>query len=160
MTDIQSNHCPQCGATMERGYLIGKQHQIRWSQSAEGMTIYHGVPLIRHGKDFWRQWQSWSYAPSITAVRCPLCRLVMFGYNNQAEEQPVNELRASTFMAGFLLLAAVLLLTITFWDWSPQPPIPLFFQLILTFISLVLTLMAGVFWAHVMRMRRVISQPG
>jgi hypothetical protein len=69
MADIQFNTCPNCGGTLEGGYLIGKNHQIRWSKSAEGMTVFHGVPLMHLEKGFWRKWQSWSYAPSIAAVR-------------------------------------------------------------------------------------------
>jgi phosphatidylserine synthase len=141
MADIQFNTCPNCGGTLEGGYLIGKNHQIRWSKSAEGMTVFHGVPLMHLEKGFWRKWQSWSYAPSIAAVRCPACRLAMFGYNHDGQENPDNERRAATFLGGFLLVVAIMVSVIAFSDWSPQPAIPLFFQVILIFISFLLIFM-------------------
>jgi F0F1-type ATP synthase assembly protein I len=154
MSEIPFNHCPSCGGILEHGYLIGKNHQIRWSGSAQGMTVFHGVPLMRLEEGFWRKWQSWSYAPSIAAARCPACRLAMFSYNHDGQEQPENERRASVFMGGFLLVVAMLLFAIAFWDWSPQPSLPLFFQFILVLIALLLIIMGVVFLLHVRRSQR------
>lgn len=48
--------CQNCGGKLEHGFLLGKHSRIRWSVSEKGMTIFHGVPLNRLEKGFWRRW--------------------------------------------------------------------------------------------------------
>lgn len=151
---MELNRCPNCGGTLKCGYLIGKQNQIRWSDSAKGMTIFHGVPIIQLEKGHWRRWQSWLYAPSISSERCPECKLVIFSYNNDAKENPRKERWASIFLGGFLIAVAIAVGGIAVWDWSPQPPVPLVLRIILGFFSLILLSGGAMFLAHVVRSLR------
>ena len=91
-SNIKIDICPNCGGKLEYGYLIGKQNRIRWSCSTKGMTIFHGVPLIKLEKGFWKKGKWWLYAPNIPAKRCSMCNLVIFAYNNGAKENFRNEL--------------------------------------------------------------------
>lgn len=144
-------HCPNCGGTLKRGYLIGKQNQIHWSASEKGMTIFHGVPLIRLEKGHWRRWQSWFYAPSISSERCLECKLVIFSYNNDAKENPRKERWASIILGGFLIAVSIVVGGIALWDWSPQPPVPFFLRIILGLFSLILILAGAMLLTHAVR---------
>jgi hypothetical protein len=150
--------CPACGRALEDGYILGKHNRIRWSASAKGMTIFHGVPLLRHEKGFWHRWQWWFYAPSIPAARCPRCHLVMFSYNNDAREEAGNERRVSLILAAILIAAAIAVLAVAWHDWSPQPAIPWLLRIILGIIALLILLIGLIFMGHAARSRRFVKR--
>ncbi|MGR9071994.1 MAG: PF20097 family protein [Gammaproteobacteria bacterium] len=51
--------CPVCKNSLQTGYVLGKQSRIHWSDSPKGMTIFHGVPLMRMDRAFWRRKNWW-----------------------------------------------------------------------------------------------------
>jgi hypothetical protein len=112
LSNIELDSCPKCGGILEQGYLLGKQNRIRWSVSPKGMTIFHGVPLIKLEKGFWRNSRWWLYAPNIPAKRCQQCRLAIFLYNNDQHETPKNERLATLIIGGGFLLIALAMLSI------------------------------------------------
>jgi hypothetical protein len=127
--------------------LLGKQNRIRWSVSQKGMTIFHGVPLLRLEDGFWRKRHWWSYAPSIPAARCPACKLEMFAYNNEAQENLRNEWRASIIINRFLLPVAAAVGAMAVRDWTSHSPVPLLWQLVMggfTLVALVLCVLSAV----------------
>ena len=141
-------HCPTCGDSLGQGYLLGKQNRIRWSVSPKGMTIFHGVPLIRLEDGFWRKRQWWSYAPSIPAARCTACRLAVFTYTNDAQENPANECRASIVISGLLFLLAAVVGALTL---LAGPSLPVLWLTVLGGFALI-ALVAGVLlMVHVVR---------
>lgn len=151
---MELDTCPQCGGKLEPGYLLGKQGRIRWSQSANGITIFHGTPLNRIPRGHWRNWRSWINAPNIPAHRCTACHLVVFSYNNDARERPAREALAALAIAVGLLACAVALAGIALWDWTPQPPVPFVLRLGLIAISLFLGGFGALALAHVIKSRR------
>jgi hypothetical protein len=136
---------------VEQGYLRGKQNRIRWSVSQKGMTIFHGVPLLRLEDGFWRKRHWWSYAPSIPAARCPACKLAMFACNNEAQENLRNEQRASIIISGFLLPVAVAVGAMAVRDWTSHSPVPLFWQLVMGGFTLVAPVLGVLFAVHALR---------
>jgi hypothetical protein len=141
-------HCPACGGPLEQGYLLGKQSRIRWSVSPRGMTILHGIPLIRLEDGFWRKRQWWSYAPSIPASRCTACRLAVFAYNNDAQENPANERRASVTIGILLFLVAA---TIGGLVLLAGPAIPLAWRVVPGVLALLPLLLGGMLLRHALR---------
>lgn len=146
-------HCPGCGEPMEQGYLLGKQNRIRWSVSPRGITIFHGVPLIRLEDKFWRKGRWWAYAPSIPAARCTACRLAMFTYNNDAQENPANERRATAVISGLLFLVAALISGLVIFAWSS---LPLVWLIVTGGFALIALVLAVVLSVHAAR----YSRPG
>jgi hypothetical protein len=151
---MEPDVCPQCGAKLEPGYLLGKQSRIRWSGSANGITVFHGTPLMRIRKGQWRNWRSWINAPNIPARRCPACHLVVFAYDNDAPERPAREASAALILAIVLFGCAAALVGIALWDWTPQPPVPFALRLGLIAISLFLGGFGALALAHVLKSRR------
>jgi hypothetical protein len=98
-----------CGGELSHGYLLGKHSRIRWSSTKEGMTIFHGVPLIKSGKKYWSNWKNWVYAPSIPAMRCENCKQVFFLYDNEEPENPQKEKIALIIFGATLIVFGVLL---------------------------------------------------
>ncbi|ADE15258.1 hypothetical protein Nhal_2159 [Nitrosococcus halophilus Nc 4] len=152
--EVDIEHCPICRSELQCGYLLGKQNRIRWSKSPKGMTIFHGVPLMKLEKDFWRRGRWWWFAPSIKAVRCEKCRLVIFHYNNDAQENMQNEQTALLIMGGFLSVAAVALIGFVLWVWSLPASMPLVAVLLMVLISLLMLLLGFVFLMHAVRSLR------
>jgi uncharacterized protein DUF6487 len=130
--------CPKCGGGLQQGFILGKHNRIRWSTSPKGMTIFHGVPLIKLEKGFWRKCNWWAYAPSITAKRCQECKIVIFQYNNEQKENPKNERVASLLIGGVIIVAAIAGLLMTYFGWSLNLNIPFYFYLVLGSFSLII----------------------
>ena len=141
-------HCPACGGPLQQGYLLGKQNRIRWSVSPRGMTIFHGVPLIRLEDGFWRKRQWWSYAPSIPASRCTACRLVVFAYNNDAQESPANERRAAVIISILLFLVAATIGGLLLMAGSA---LPLAWRIVLGGLAILPLLLGGMLLRHALR---------
>ena len=137
LKDIKIEVCPECLGSLERGFLIGKQNRIRWSNSTKGMTIFHGVPLIKLNKGFWKKRQWWLYAPNIPAKRCPKCHLAFFSYNNDAKETYKNEIWASAIFGGLMFFLAILIGVIAIAGWTMQPPITFLLRLALALASII-----------------------
>ena len=150
-TDIKLDGCPNCAGKLERGFLIGKQNRIRWSKSTRGMTIFHGVPLIKLKKDFWLNLQWWLYAPNIPAARCPKCHLAIFAYNNDAQENFKNDLWACAIIGGLLTFLAILVGFLAITGGFTEPPITLFLRVFLIITSIIPLLLGAVFLLHVFK---------
>jgi len=116
--------CPRCGGSLDHGYLLGKHNRIRWSQSDKGMTIFHGVPLTRLSKGFWKNRRWWLYAPSIPAVKCRRCRLVTFAYDNDEAEQPAREGWAAALVGLAMVISAAAVAGFTFLLHALLPRVP------------------------------------
>ena len=116
--------CPRCGGPLDHGYLLGKHNRIRWSESNKGMTIFHGVPLIRLGKGFWKSGRWWLYAPSIPAVKCRRCKLVTFAYDNDQAEQPAREGWAAAVIGVTMVIAAAAVIGFTLLLGALLPQVP------------------------------------
>lgn len=142
-------YCPKCNGELEAGYLLGKHNRIRWSASSQGMTIFHGVPLIRLEPDFWKQRKWWAYAPNIPAQRCPRCRWVSFDYNNDAAENPNPERRASLIIAVVLALMAAVLVWFTFQMQRLAIASSMSITVLLLTTAVIVLLIAGLFFRHV-----------
>lgn len=142
------NVCQKCGGLLEKGYLLGKQNRIRWSSSNKGMTIFHGVPLIKLEKGFWRKAHWWKYAPGIEAKRCKNCRLVMFSYNNEREENVAGERTASLLIAGLFISGSVIVVIAGYLGTVFAQPIPLFIYLIFGVLALFLLILGIAFFKH------------
>lgn len=151
LADIKLSACPNCGGVLQHGFLIGKQNRIRWSKSTKGMTIFHGVPLIKLEKGFWHKWQWWLYAPNIPAERCPKCHLAIFAYNNDAQENSKNDLWACTIIGGLLTFLAILFGFIAIFSSLTQQKVPLFLYLILFFASVIPLILGLLFLVHVFK---------
>ena len=108
MEKIQPPGCPKCGGELRPGYVLGKHNRIRWSVSSKGVTIFHGVPLIKLKKNIWSNWRNWLYAPNIPAKRCENCKLVIFTYDNEETENPKKEFYTSSIMAGLLIMSGLI----------------------------------------------------
>jgi hypothetical protein len=116
---IEPSRCRNCGSELRPGYVLGKHNRIRWSVSSKGMTIFHGVPLIKLKKNIWSNWRNWLYAPNIPATRCENCKLVIFTYDNDEAENPEKELYTSSIMAGLLIISGLIFgIVAIFWDIS------------------------------------------
>ena len=109
MQDVDLSKCSNCGNKLKPGYLLGKHFRIKWSSSSKGMTIFHGVPLNRLNKKPLLNWKYWLYAPSIPAMRCEKCKLVLFEYDNDEVENSRNEILASVIIGLALIILAGLL---------------------------------------------------
>lgn len=155
LKDLKIDVCPECLGNLERGFLIGKQNRIRWSNSTKGMTIFHGVPLIKLNKGFWKKRQWWLYAPNIPAKRCPKCRLVFFSYNNDAKETLNNEIWASSISGGLMFFLAILIGTIAAASWIIQPPITLLLRLGITLAAIIPFVLGLIFGAHAFKINKV-----
>ena len=151
LLNIELDSCPKCGGALEQGYLLGKQNRIRWSVSPKGMTIFHGVPLIKLEKGFWRNSRWWFYAPSIPAKRCEQCRLVIFSYNNDQHETPKNERLASLIIGGSFVLIALVMLFVALFSWLLPIKAPVIMLIILGVISLILIFLAAILIVHMLR---------
>jgi len=156
---LELGPCLQCGGALDHGFLLGKQNRIRWSTSPKGMTIFHGVPLIRHDKGFWRKRAWWLYAPSIPAARCPACHLVVFAYNNDQDERPRAERWACTMIAAVLILIAAVVAIVAMSGWPPQAQIPPVLRIILAVVALVTSAFAAIPLLHVFRSFRPGTPP-
>lgn len=143
--------CPNCGIPLKQGYLLGKHNRIRWSVSREGMTIFHGVPLIKLKKQFWRDFKWWSFPPSIPAVKCSNCKLVIFEYDNDIIENPNKERIASTIIGGALTTAGIVLSILTVMLVIYIKEVHILLILSLGFISFIILLIGALFIAHVRR---------
>jgi len=117
-------NCPRCGGPLDHGYLLGKHNRIRWSKSDKGMTIFHGVPLTRLSKGFWKTRRWWLYAPSIPAVKCRRCRLVTFAYDNEETEQPAREGWAAALIGVVMVTAAAAIVAFAFLLRALLPQLP------------------------------------
>ena len=151
LSNIELDSCPKCGGGLKQGYLLGKQNRIRWSVSPKGMTIFHGVPLIKLEKGFWRNSRWWFYAPSIPAKRCEQCRLAIFSYNNDQHETPKNERLASLIIGGSFVLIALVVLFVALFSWSLLPIVPVIMLIILGVISLILIFLGAILAVHMLR---------
>ena len=140
--------CLKCSGPLESGYLLGKQNRIRWSSSNKGMTIFHGVPLIKLEKGFWHRSHWWKYAPSIAAKRCKQCRLVIFSYNNDQKENLANERNASLLIAIFLILSSIIVVIAAYLGAILSQSIPLFVNLILGAFALLIFIFGMTFLIH------------
>lgn len=145
MSHNDLNRCQKCSGPLEQGYLLGKQNRIRWSSSNKGMTIFHGIPLIKLEKGFWHRSHWWKYAPSIAAQRCKKCRLVIFSYNNDQEENPAGERKASLLIAIFLVLSSVVVAIAAYAGTALAQSIPLFIYLTLGILVLFLFILGMTF---------------
>lgn len=155
-TKIKIDICPDCGDKLEYGFLIGKQNRIRWSCSTKGMTIFHGVPLIKLEEGFWKKWKWWLYAPNIPAKRCSMCRLVIFAYNNDTKENFRNEFWASAIFSGFTFFVAILTGFIVLASFLIEPPISLLLRFVLCFASIVILLLGVIFGRHAFELKKKI----
>jgi len=143
--------CPGCALPLEKGYLLGKQNRIRWSSSEKGMTIFHGVPLIKLKQRFWRSLKWWLYSPSISAARCPQCQVVIFDYNNNEPENTKKE-RFACMIIGFVLVAlGVITGTLSFYGWPASNEMSWVFQLISGLLTLILLVLGAAFVGHSFR---------
>jgi hypothetical protein len=111
MEELEPSKCLKCGSDLKPGYVLGKHNRIRWSSTRDGMTIFHGVPLIKSGKKYWSKLRNWLYAPNIRAMRCEQCKLVFFKYDNDAVENPRKEIVASVII-GLGLISTGLFLAV------------------------------------------------
>lgn len=116
--------CPACGASLQRGFLLGKQNLIRWSSSPRAMTIFAGIPLVRLKRGFWHSWRWWLFAPSIPAGRCSRCQLVIFHYDNAAAENTRKEGIASVIIGALILFSAVAGFLVVAWIAARGPRLP------------------------------------
>ena len=148
MSKDNLNACIKCGGELESGYLLGKQNRIRWSSSNKGMTIFHGVPLIKLEKGFWRSPYWWKYAPSIAAKRCRQCRLVIFSYDNDQEENPSSERNASLLISLFLIFSSLVIAITAYLGTTLTQSIPVFVYLILGAFALLIFLLGMAFLMH------------
>lgn len=144
--------CPKCGVKLEEGYILGKQNRIRWSASPKGMTIFHGVPLIKLEKGFWRKYRWWVYAPNIPAKRCKKCHLAVFLYNNDQQESHKNERIVCSIAGGALIIFSLAGLFLTVLGWSLPTKLPVFAFVLLSILSLVLLLLGAILIRHVLRL--------
>lgn len=151
MPRLELGPCSQCGGALDPGYLLGKQSRIRWSTSPKGMTIFHGVPLIRHDKGFWRKRAWWLYAPSIPAARCPACHLVVFAYNNDQEESPWAERSATAIIAAVFFAVAAVFGVVALLDLPLKAQLPPVLRMISAVVALVLSVFAAIPLLHVLR---------
>jgi hypothetical protein len=151
---LELGRCSQCGGALERGYLLGKQNRIRWSTSPQGMTIFHGVPLIRHEQGFWRKRDWWLYAPRIPAARCRACHLVMFAYNNDQEESPWAERWASAMIAAVFLIIAAVFGIVALMGWPLAAQMPAVLRVPFAVVALVMSGIAAIPLLHVIRSLR------
>ena len=72
--ELADLRCPRCESAMESGFITGHWMRLRWCRKAKTKTIFAGTPLKRK-RDFWN-------APTLTAMRCPACRIGVFSYDN------------------------------------------------------------------------------
>jgi ssDNA-binding Zn-finger/Zn-ribbon topoisomerase 1 len=83
MTEKEVEKCPECGAEMEKGYIITQA--IRWSKEKHTQWAL-GTELIV-------SWQL-SAIPNVEAYRCTNCKLVLFHYQkSRFEETPKSFLK-------------------------------------------------------------------
>jgi hypothetical protein len=107
-----TSKCPACGGPLQSGYLLGQHSRIRWATSNKGLTIFHGVPLIRKVKS---SWQRWFYAPNVPSHRCTKCQIVITSYDNTDVENYKKEyIVTMVFGVLSLLLGTLTLLPIVF----------------------------------------------
>ena len=151
-TDIEG--CSACGGELQHGYLIGKHNRIRWSLSPKGVTIFHGVPLMRREQGFRRLWRQMLYAPNIKAARCLKCQIVVFRYNNTAQETPRNEWLASMILGGILMATSIFLVILTWGVSNLASKMPLFGGLLIGLVAVTVFLMGGLCLAHAIRIWR------
>lgn len=151
LSKIELNSCPNCGGSFEQGYLLGKQNRIRWSVSPKGMTIFHGVPLLKLEKGFWRNKRWWMYAPSIPAKRCRQCRLAIFSYNNNQDEISKNERLTSLIIGGYLVLAVLAMLFVAILTWILPIKVSVIAFVIFGLFSLILLSLGAILIVNMLR---------
>lgn len=153
-SEAEIESCSVCGGELQHGHLIGKQNRIRWSLSPKGVTIFHGVPLMRYQQGFWPRWRQMLYAPSIEAARCLKCQIVVFRYNNIAEENPRNEWLALVILGGILMACSIALVILTWGVSNLASKMPLFAALLIGLVAVILFLMGVLCLAHATRIWR------
>lgn len=74
MTKLPEN-CPVCGEKMEKEYVmaIGKGVLVRWRNS----EVHRGIEKLGSG------WAS----VDLGGVRCPNCKIVLFGYGEEQKKE-------------------------------------------------------------------------
>ena len=112
------------------------------------MTIFHGVPLIKLEKGFWRRSRWWKYAPSIAANRCRQCQLVIFSYNNDQEENPSSDRTASLLIGLFLIFSSLVVVIAAYFGSTLAQSISLFVFLILGCFALLIFILGMAFLMH------------
>nr|HIL74097.1 hypothetical protein [Rhodospirillales bacterium] len=154
MKETESSLCSKCGSELNPGYLLGKHNRIRWSTSSKGMTIFHGVPLIKLNKKYWSNWINWIYAPSIPAMRCEKCRLVFFNYDNEELENSRKEVITSSIIGVALIISGVLLGSMAIYFGNFQLEGMLLLRLIILFFALAILVPGVVFLKHAVTIQR------
>lgn len=121
LTEDQTiSKCPTCGGPLQPGYLLGQHSRIRWATANKGLTIFHGVPLLRKVKS---SWQRWFYAPNVPSHRCTKCQIVITSYDNTDEEDYKKEYVVTmAFGVLSLLLGILTLLPIAFMQILMEDP--------------------------------------
>jgi hypothetical protein len=154
MNDMGFSKCQFCGNTLSRGYLLGKQNRIRWSITEKGMTVFHGVPLIKRRKGFWFNRKFWLYAPCIPAARCEKCKIVLFTYDNDVQESPKREKAASLFIGSMLCTAGILTGAAGMYLGRMDIQAPPFIEIMASIMSLAMLVIGVAFVRHALKPAR------
>lgn len=149
MEKEQASQCLQCGGNLSAGYLLGKHNRIRWSVSRKGMTIFHGVPLMKSVKNGGSNLNQWFYAPSISAQRCERCRLVFFEYDNEAPETATKEKSVSIVMGlSLMIIGFFLLFSMIYWGNTITSNAFLGAKLLISVLSLFIGVFGAICFKH------------
>ena len=71
--------CPECGGTLESGFVLGAKHQLRWASGSDqdlkklAMALRPGERIGKKPGFLWGR-------PSLRGVRCCDCRLILLRY--------------------------------------------------------------------------------
>lgn len=154
MKEAESSKCLKCGGDLSHGYILGKHSRIRWSSTREGMTIFHGIPLIKSGRKYWSEWRNWIYAPNVPAMRCESCRLVFFQYDNEEIESSRKEILASVIIGIALSICGLSLAGLALFIASYDLKGMYLLNPLLVILSLLILLPGLLFIKHAIAMKR------
>lgn len=101
--ELTTLRCPNCGGTLESGFLLGQYSRLRWSAENPGITILQGVPLALRPKRFWLSKEFLFRSPNLPAARCGNCKIGLFAYTNDAAEVPGRDAFILHALFGVLL---------------------------------------------------------
>ena len=72
--ELRKIPCPNCGGTMDHGFIAGHWFKLRWVETDRTRTVFAGTSLRKRYDSMWS-------TPTVEAVRCEQCKVGVFRYD-------------------------------------------------------------------------------